>query len=262
MTSRSCRIGLLTSLLALLWLVPASAQYATDPPPVDSPYWWTLTDQITSQELYDALQSRERNQDRLRQAILEGRYEAVPKNRIDDLSLFIDGQRTPELYPMWDAFISYAHRFSGARPNYEEIAEQELSEAGISTAGVSQVIALANRAWSQRQAIIAEVGAEQRRFAYEILGPANKAYGRGRVAEILKRRDFGRLAQASGYDRQSVERLHGVWRLDPSAQAAVDSVERLRTVLSDSDWELFRQYLRTEVASRLSYSYFSERPLR
>lgn len=249
-------------LAVLLWLSPATGQYASDPPPVDSPYWWTLSDEIEPQALYDALQSRERNQARLRQAILEGRHAFVPDDRIGDLSLFIDGKTTPELFPMWEVFNSFSIRFSGARPDYEDTAKQDLTSAGLSPAGVSQVIAHAYRAWNLRQETIGRVDAEQRQFAYEILAPAQRAYGRGRAAEMIKGRQFGRLARISGYDRQTVERLYNVWRVDPSATAAVETLERLRTVLSDEDWEMFRHFLLTKVASRLSYHYFDERALR
>lgn len=254
--------AVLLVLLVPFLALPAAGQYAHDPPPPDASYWWTVSEELTPQELYAAVQSRERNQERLRQAIRAGHYDAIPESEIETLSLYIDGSYTPELWPMWDLFGSFAVRFAGHRRNYDDTARRELTERGMSAAGASQVVAMAQRARQQQERIRERLGERQVRFARQVVGPAQAALGEERAQRLLDRKDFAQLATVAGMAPQAVESLYRVWRRDPEAEAAVDSVERLRTVLGDEDWQILRDFLREEVAYGLNIDYFGRGGLR
>lgn len=250
------------ALLTVLLVFPALGQYVSDPPPVDSAYWWTLSEDLSPQELYGALQSRERNQQRLREAIEEGRYEVIPESRIEDLALYIDGRETPELWPMWHIFSAFADRFSGYRPDYHETAQRELVERGMSEAGASQVVAAADRTWRRERELNLELHPLQQKFAREVLAPAEQALSRSQARKVIARKDFTRLSMVSGMDRASIADLHRAWRRDAAAEVGVDALERLRAVLEDSDWQVLRSFLRTEVAPVLDIAFFSARGLK
>lgn len=262
MTARIFRRSVFLVILLSLWMSPTSAQYASDPPPVDSPYWWTLSDEVSPQELYDALQSRERNQSRLRQAILNGTYDAIPEGRIEDLSVFIDGRATPELFPMWEVFHAYSYDFDGLPRNYEATARDELKEAGVSAPGIARIVAVAHRNWREEEENNKALHPQRSRFVHEVLIPMDKTVGeRGRNRAVMAR-DFGRMSRAAALDRGEVQDLYEAWKTDVAATVSIASVQELKASLSEEDWEALRAYLLREVASRRSIDYFSERPLR
>ncbi len=245
----------------LLYVSSAQGQWMTKPPPADSPYWWTLTDCITPAEMRKSLQSRQENQERLRQAIEAGEYPQLPESRIREISLFIDGSRDPELFPMWHAFGDFAFNLN-LEENWEEQAREALVLYGISAEGIENVVTTGFNYWDFRGKVIEELGSEPREFADKVLGPVERKLGRRSTADVIVRQDIDRLARETGIERHKLSRLYESWLRDPAAEAGVESLENLRPSLTEEDWEGLRRYLLEEFAKRNDYDYFDERPLR
>lgn len=254
--------SLIVVVLALFAALPVTAQYVEDAPAVDSAYWWTLTDQITPEQLYAELQSRERSQDRLRKAIELGRYDVLQEERIQEVSLFIDGSSTPELFPVWEVFHAYSYNFDGLRRDYEQTARRQLADAGISPAGIAKIISLADRNWRREEAANVKLHPRRMKFVREVLAPTQEALGKKLGHRVVMDTDFSQLSRLSGLGRESVTELYEAWHRDVASEVAVESVKELRSDLRDEDWEGLRRFLLTRVASNRKIDYFSERPLR
>lgn len=247
-------------LSGLVSVPPAEGQWMKKPPAADSPYWWTLTDAITPAELRAALQSRQRNRQRLEQAIEDGDYPALPESRIQQISLFIDGTRDPDLIPMWDAFAILAIHLEPSEGDEEAKLRKGLADYGLSPEAIDAVVAAGYTYPDRRLAVIAEVDREQREFAREVARVEDKL-GKKAAAEVIVRQDFDRLARETGMPRGRVADLFETWLRDPRAEASIEGLEGLRALLSPSDWEGLRRYLLETIATGMDYVYFNERPL-
>lgn len=249
--------------LALLVVFPAQAQWTMNPPPVDSPYWWTLSDSISPAELRTGLQSRKHSRERMRDAIAKGVHEPVSNARLQQLSLHVDGSLTPELIPMFDAFRIFAGGCDGdGPPNWEASSRRSLSEFAVSNDGADNVITTACNYLSQVDGIVADIGQDSLEFAEKVLEPATARVGKSRAAEAIKNRDVAELSQRSGVARSRVADLYESWQRDPLAEAGIEALTHLRATMSEDDWESLRSLLLKKVAPTMSLDYFGERPLR
>lgn len=256
-----CRhLTVLAVALACLAAGTASGQWMLDPPPADSSYWWTLTDGISPKELRATLQSRDDSRERLVRALENGEFPPVRDGRIPEISLFVDGARDPDLFPMWDVFRILANRIT--RHEDELQYRDSMALYGVSQAGRDQIVTAAERYWERRNRTNQELHPLRMKFAHEIMGPLEEKIGRKRATEIVKRRDIAHLAREAGMPRDRVSDLFVAWRRDVSAETATDALEDLKASLPESDWESFRRFLLGEIAPSVSYSYFDVRPLR
>jgi hypothetical protein len=215
---------------------------------VDSPYWWTLTDEITPPELMHQLQDPEENRRRYREGMAKGQATWFPEAY---LAQHLVSVRTRELWPMWEAFDAFSLRFRGRTGGYAEAAT-ELAAASISRPGAETILALAHQHLREEDALIAELGPRQHEFA-KILTEARKALGE-RYRPALETRDIGAFARISGRSEAEISDLMAAWERDPSVEVALRSVQHLKLELSEEDWNRFRGFLLHEVVSEVSYS--------
>lgn len=240
--------GVWTGVLLLLACPSAFGQYTENPPPVDSPYWWTLTDEITPEELMHRLQDPEENRRRYREGMAKGQATKFPEAYLAE---HIVSVRTRELTPMWDAFDGFALRFRGLGTAYPEAAT-ELESAGVSRAGIETILGIAHQHLRQRDALREELGPKQRAFA-EFLTEAKEALGE-RYRPALESRDIAAFARISGRSEAEVADLMAAWERDPGVEVSLESIQLLKLELAEEDWDRFRGFLLREVASEVSYS--------
>jgi len=253
--------GALAAALLLTLALPATGQLVGRPIGDDPAYWWTLTDEITPDELRAELQSREKSRERLRAAIEAGLHREVPEERIAELGFFIEGGLTPQLVPLWEAFDSWASPLDYL-PGWEETLRQHLVDCQLSEGGAAQVMAVSHDHNLRTAKIMDRLGTRASRFFAEVLRPARERLGRAGGNAAVKDREYGRLAAIAGKRAAEVEELHEAWNTDPAAEAALESIKELRQILSDSDWNGLRACLLMTTARDISRHHYGPEAFR
>lgn len=235
----------------MLASVPAGAQLTRMPPPAESGYWWTLTDEVSPSELRRQLQDRDLIRARFRAASEQGQlHEAVTEQQIQEVSSFIDGALHPELVPMHLAFGAFSGRFE-YRPDWSEQGPALLSQYGITPDAVQQLV----NAASEYEAASDDIAAEITPSVMELMAllrPWVDEIGNETLVTMLVEEDFSGLARLTGRDVASIARLKRAWERDPSVEAALPILAELRKELSTDDWNAFRHFLLVEVAPLIS----------
>jgi len=228
--------------LLLATAIPVHGQLVGRPIGDDPAYWWTLTDEISPEQLREELQSREKSRERLRAAIEAGLHGPVSGEQLADLSFFIQGRLTPELVPMWEAFDSWSSPLDYL-PGWEDTLRRHLSESDLSEDGAALVIAVSHDHNVTAAAIMNRLGTKASRYFTEVLKPARQRLGRAAANASARNRDYDRLAAISGKPKTEVADLHTAWNTDPAAEASIAAIKELRRILSDEDWNALRACL-------------------
>ncbi len=243
-------LSLAGSLVVLLVLCGAATLNAqtTDPKiPGSSPLWWTLTDELSPQELRRIYGDPDDSRRRYLLAVERRLVEPVPPERLDKLVFFQNGALSPELLPMWEAFDAYAVRLRH-RPLWDaDKAAEELREFGLSAAGIEIVVHEAGRFLTEVDALIAEVKDGQQDFV-EIMRRAEGTLGEKELERALEARNVASLALAAGETVPETRRLMEQWEIDPAASVAERMLPELKRELGSGDWALLRAYLLEEVS--------------
>lgn len=220
---------------------PVEGQWMVPPPSVDSPYWWTLTDEVSPLELRQALVNPSANRQRYL-AAKEADGVVVPPVELGRIDHFISGQMTPELFPMFDAYITLA--FQTDRD--EKPTRRLLSLYGFYTDDANLVISSLVNFMHDRNEAVAEA-APRHQELMEIVSRS-----RVPLKEAFLRGDVDRVAAATGTSRDRVAELFPAWNAAPAIETALDALSALRQQLSERDWENLRRLLLEEVAPRMS----------
>ena len=246
---------------ALVLTAPVLGQLVGRPIGDDPVYWWTLSGEISPEDLREQLQSREKSRERLRAAVEAGMHDEVPADRLDELNYFIDGRLTPELQPMWEAYHRWADLFE-YHLNWEHESREHLVDHWLSEEGVETVMAASQDHWKIGTKLREEVSPDGMSFAGEILQPAGARIGRRAFRALLEKRDFGRIAGMSGKPEGEVKRLYAAWLRDPNAEASLATIKELRGRLSAADWEAFRACLLAVTAPVVQHEGYGEEAFR
>ena len=240
-----------TKALALLLLAAAlptgsiSAQwYRLLPSDPASPYWWTLSDQVSPAELRRALQEPEAHRERFRNAVRAGKLPGAGEGRADWVRNYVE---SAELVPMWQAFSAYDTWFH-ISIGYPE-ATRDLREYGVSAEGAERIVEEIDVHDRRFAAITAELGDQPRQFAELV---ARAGIVRPDHLDDLPPATRDRVVRATGVQPERVEHLHSQWKRSPLGEAAIPSLVSLRADLSPADWRAFRTFLLREVAPSLT----------
>lgn len=201
------------------------------------------------------LQNPAENRRRYREAMQGGTAPRVSEDGLAKVTIYLSGDQSPELTPMWDAFDAFALRFPGRGTGYPEAAG-ELEESGVSRAGIETILAIIHQHLRQRDALGEELGPMQRAFA-EILGQTRAALGDG-FERSRHSQDVKTLAGIAGRSEAEVAELMAAWERDPGVEVSLESIRQLKLELSREDWDRLRAFLLNEVAPVMSYSAFRE----
>ena len=219
----------------------------TDPKiPASSPVWWTLTDEISPQELRRVYGDEEASRERYRRAVAAGLAEAVPAEKLESLVFFQNGAQSPELLPMYEALDAFALRFRH-RPQWAEQAPLELESHGISAAGIDIVTQYAHRLLADIDALIEEVKHGQQGFL-EVMDKAEASLGEKGLRRAVEARDVESLSVASGVPVPEIRRRMTDWETDPLIVVSERMLPQLKRDLTARDWERLRTYLLEEVS--------------
>jgi hypothetical protein len=232
--------------VTLTALTPLEAQTTDPDTPASSPLWWTLTDDISPQELRRSFRDRQGNLQRYLEALEKGAAEPLPAAQLDYLSYFHSGALHPELLPMWEAFDAFALRFR-YHQGWPDKAPRELRAFGISPQGAEAIISRAHQHLASVDRLILEIGDQQGELM-ALARRASEVLGDQAVRMALKEHRPEVIAQATDRPLGQVKKLMDVWEIDPTAASSEELLPELEEVLDSEDWGNLRRYLLREVA--------------
>lgn len=252
-----------TSLVIALLLLPtlAGAQLHKLDRPVDSPLWWTLTDEVTPAELKRLHSDRSLSLERYDAAVEAGLERPVPEEgpyRRECLLFYFNRDLTPELEPMWQAFEwFFALRTPGEHASEENVraAPGDLRRFGVSPSGVDAILKTAAATQAEFDSLMADFGPKMRemtillREVYDDPRRAAAVPPEGEVYDAVQRKDYQAVASALGRPEDEIRALvdsHADWDV-PYALIA-EALPRLKEEVTEADWQGFRRYLLEVVA--------------
>ncbi len=226
---------------------------STGGPQAEEARWWTLTDEITPQELRAIHEDTELHKERYREAVEEGTQSLLPKEQMELLTHYIDGNTHPELFQMWQVFSSFAAGFV-----FDEVDPRvSLIEFGFEGEVLETIVRSSREFWRDRQ-ILQEKVAEEFKAVAELARLSKENLGQKNYKVAIKAKDANMLANATGYSVENVEKLLDLWGQTPSADFTAQTLPLIKKVLGPSDWERFRLYLLEVQAPKMSSSGFAE----
>ncbi len=241
------------------WLVasPAHTQWRRSVPPPESPAWWTLTDEITPEQLRHALTDPELTKQRFLDAVEAGAQQKVPASRLEQLYVCFEGELTPELVPLWYAYAYLAIR----RDIRTEVGEpdwlsEQLTGTGISAEGI-RAVAGETFAYDARFDGFIESHKRRGNGFLDVLGGARRRASNRELNDLLARRDTVAIANLARRPTAEVQALAEAWELDPILEAALPSITALRKTLTARDWAALRDYLIRVVAPTAGFCDFA-----
>lgn len=211
-------------------------QQTTPSSPVDSVYWWTLTDEITPQELRAIHEDIELHKERYLEAVKAGTRR--PKKHMELVNFFIDGSTHPELYQMWSAFEAFAITFG-----FEETDPRaSLAEFGFEGEVLEKIVNISSEFCRDREILQMKVE-ELFIDVIEFARLSKASLGERNTSIAVKAKDVTMLANATGYSGERVEELLELWEQTPATDFAAQTLPLLKEVLGPTDWNRFRLYL-------------------
>ena len=224
----------------------ASGQWMFKTPPASSPYWWTLTDELKPRELRRLLIDKTAHRERYLQAVATGEASPLTTEELSDLSYFVNGQFTPELVRLAEAFDSFMRDFKD-QENWFEQTQSRLRKYELSPSGQASILALVEAYNTKRDEMVPEVGELAKRFV-EIMATTERASSRKELKGILKRKSLREMSRISGIPLEEVQQCALAWERDVVEELCYEALGLLSTDLSQADWDAFRRYLLNEVA--------------
>lgn len=219
---------------------------------VDSPLWWTLTDEISPAELRSAFRDPEAHLRRYQEALAAG----VASQELNDealsyLSFYYNRRLTPELTPLWLAFDAFAGghlELLGAAH-----ATDTLTAFGFGRTAIDTILLYATRLLRETEGIVEEVGSRSMKFV-KIQRRAIEDLGGDRRANALVRRaakqgDLDLLLPSADVSRSQLADLRAAWLRHPLTETAEKLLPELRQQLSEDNWQQLRRFLLEHVVS-------------
>jgi len=260
--------------MTLLFL-PAvlDAQFHKPDRPVDSPLWWTLTDEVTPAELKRRFSDRSHSLERYDAAVAAGLEQALPEEGPrgrECLEFYLNRELTPELEPMWLAFDTFFRFYAPdeqAEGEHEQSAQRDLRRFGVSSSGVDTILRIAAATEAEFDSLMDDLGPKMREMTvllgelyYEDPQRAAFAPPHRQVLEAVELRDYQTVASAVGRSVSEIRDLvdsHADW--DAPYALVAEALPRLKKELTDEDWQGFRRYLlETVVARKGNSNHFAE----
>ena len=244
----------------LLLLVLTQSLLLTGPISADEsigPEWWTLTDSLTPAELKAIHENPDLHRERYLDAVREGVRDALPEKRTQRINSFFTGELTPELFPMWLAF-------NGLSVNLYEADSSELNEktdwllsAGFDPSLAERIVQVAVENLEESTSLGRELHESAWAFAL-VLAEARSKLGRPVVDQAVKENKLNQIALATSRDSAELASLKAVWERDPIKEVNVETITRLRSELTEEQWQRLRAFLLERIAPMISTLDFAE----
>jgi hypothetical protein len=248
------------SLTALLLPAALKAQPHEISTPVDSPLWWTLSDQVTPAELKASYSDPSLSLTRYNDAVAAGLATPLSREAEGCLEFYLNRQLTPELEPMWLAFRTfYTFHTPGehARDEDVEATPAELLEYGVSRAGVNVILGSAMATAADVDSVMVVLGPKQNEMSQLLLDAyadperSGSLPPQGQLYDAVLQRDYETVAVVVGQPVTEILDLvdsHADWNA-PYALVA-EALPELQEDLTATDWQAFRQYLLGRIVAR------------
>jgi hypothetical protein len=216
--------------------------------PSDHPYWWTLTDELSPQELKERLAERHAAIRREAQSRLQDLKRVAGESSTEEQEVqlwFLSGSEDAKLFPMWSAFEA----FTSSMVVHDEKDEREvkLKEFGLSAFAARQVVDFAAQADAESEELYRQAGREAQRLRKLKQEVASRLPAE-QVRQMKVNEDVDFLASAAGVPVEELRTLVRRVHRDPFATTAVPALVALRAAIGEEQWQLFRRYLLEEVA--------------
>ena len=224
--------------------------------PVDSPLWWTLTDEMPPAELKRLHTDRSLALERYDAAVAAGLERPLPERgpqARECLLFYFNGDLTPELQPMWQAFDWFlAFHAPGEHASEQNVraAPRDLQRFGVSPSGVDAILNAAAATQAEFDSLMADFGPKMRRMTIllrEVYDDPRRAAAvppEGQVYDAALRKDYATVASALGRPEDEIRALvdsYADWD-EPYALIA-EALPRLKEEVTEPDWQGFRRYL-------------------
>lgn len=216
--------------------------------PTNHPYWWTLTDELTPQELRDALAERHAAIRKEAQAQLDQLKAAGDDSSTEEHEVelwFLSGNEHAKHFPMWHAFDSFAMSMMGH--DEKDRREADLREFGLSEFAARQVVDQAEQADQESEELHRQKVREAqplRKLKQEVAArlPAEQ------LRQMKANDDVEFLASAAGVPVEELRTLLRRSQRHTGATTTVPALVSLRAAIGEEQWQLFRRYLLEKVA--------------
>ncbi|MGH9382033.1 MAG: hypothetical protein ACRD2Z_15675 [Thermoanaerobaculia bacterium] len=224
--------------------------------PADSPLWWTLTDEISPEQLKALYSDRSLSLARYDDAVEAGLAQPLPDSGERSRACLIfyrNAQLTPELEPMWNAFRAFynAHldrEFHG--DEYVDAIPHRLQEFGISPQGANVIVAAAISTEAEVKRRLPEFIpklSEATLLIDEIYSNPTRAASAPPVDQFrdaMEARDYAMVAGVTGRPESEIRELvdsYANWNVP--YELVAEALPALKKSLSEPDWQGFRRYL-------------------
>lgn len=206
--------------------------------PDDSPYWWTLSDELTPSEF------REKMSRAAAQATERIREEAYDDPGRDSYMVAVfDGREDPDFLLLWEALAKFA-RLSGA--DMQEV-KRTLKSGGLSSSG-ADLVATGLAHWRNETSARWEELTKSHEELTQLRADVVEKHGEAITAEIWETNDIERLAQLSGRSVADLRELIALATQPLDAEVMLPVLADLRNRMTRNDWVHLRFYLREEIA--------------
>lgn len=246
-------------LLAVVALSPggAGAQPFDLDKPADSPLWWTLTDEVTPEELRAAYTEPGSSQRRYREAVAAGLEPPRTDAQLARLKFYLNRRLNPELETLGSLFGRLADPW--LRHRGEETLRRELAGYGVSAEGADRILGVAKTYAEELEELVSVYGPKHKeliRVHWEILNREgwNEETKRS-IKEAVRSNDVASLAERSGRSEAEVADLLAAWEIQPSSHLLETTLPKLRSELSPADWQALRRFLYDQVPVALSNAF-------
>jgi hypothetical protein len=241
-----------------LLLLPAvvGAQLHKLDRPVDSPLWWTLTDEVTPAELKQLHSDRSLSLERYDAAVEAGLQRPLPERGAygrECLVFYFNRDLTPELQPMWQAFEwFFAFHTPGEHALEENVqaAPRDLRRFGVSPSGVDAILNAASATQVEVESLMRDRGPKVQKMTillrelYDDPLRAAAILPEGQFYDAVLGRDYGTVASVVGRPEGEIRALvdsHADW--DESYALIAEALPRIKAELTEGDWQGLRRYL-------------------
>ncbi len=216
--------------------------------PPNSPYWWTLTDDLSPQDLRRIHRDRRGHIERFQAATAAGLEQPLGIEALEGLSVYYNALQSPELTPMWEALDVFAGdhlEIDGA-----EFVTEAMTRHGISATGRELIVEMSKLYILERDGSIGEVRDDTQAFV-ELQKKVSASHGKGRLKSALANADHQFFAREGGIPESRARQLFEAWKTDPISNTAVGTLTALRDQLTTEDWQGLRRYLLQDIVSQM-----------
>ena len=218
--------------------------------------WWTLTDQVTPDEMRFRHTDPDIQRERYLASAAMREVEADVEARFglhapspEDLTYYFNPAEEPELTPFWLAFEGLSVKYTHS----PEETLRRLDRSGVSKPGRIAVEAHVRRYIEESDRRASEIADDTRAWMAlmkQALATEPDKAARGRMYDAWSAGDLTELSNRLDSEvvgQHDIQRLHAAWRENPMTGTAGVVLPQLRSSLDEADWSAFRRFLLTEV---------------